>query len=251
MRKFILLCASLFTMVLLFSAGPARAQYILYVGPNGSDNNGCTPTAPCATFVGAINKFPAQFSEINCLGAGNYGPVTITFSITIDCGSGNVGNIALGTASGIQIETSTKVTVILRHLAVDGLGNTSNQVNGIEASSFNGGTLIVEDCMIHGYHNGSGILFTPLGGRGLLQVSNSQVFDNGDGILVQPSSGQIASVTLNRAEVVANAFDGLFLAGAGVVAGTVRDSVFGENGGSGVVKRRPGLFDDRRVEHRR
>jgi Right handed beta helix region len=90
--------------------------------------------------------------------------------------------------------------------------------------------------MIHGYSLlASAILFEPQSGRGLLQVSNSQILNNATGITVQPASGQIASVTLNNVELVANTKDGLDLGGSGVVAGTMRSSVVGENGQSGVV----------------
>jgi hypothetical protein len=65
-------------------------------------------------------------------------------------------------------------------------------------------------------------------------VSNSQIFNNNNGIAVIPLNGQIASVTLNRIESVANPGDGVRLQGAGVVAGTMRDSVVGENGALGV-----------------
>jgi hypothetical protein len=239
MRKITLLWTALFTMVLSISADPARAQGVLWVGPNGNDNNGCSQTAPCATFQGAISK--GNVVEINCLGSGSYGAFTITASITVDCGAGNVGNIVSSTAAGIGINTSAAATIILRHLALDGLGNT-NDISGITASPFSSGTLIVEDCMIHGYRNGAGIIFVPTTGRGLLHVSNSQVFDNTIGITVDPASGQIASVSLNRVELVANSGDGLFLGGFGVDAGTMRDSVVGENGINGVFAQAGQVF---------
>jgi hypothetical protein len=230
------LCASLFAMVLLFSASPVMAQQ--WVGPNGNDANACTPLAPCASFQRAIN---VGASQINCLGSGNYGPVTIQTSLTIDCGAGNVGNIASSSTSAITISTTSAATIILRHLALNGFAN-NNSIKGINAASFSSGTLIVEDRMIHGYHAGYGIFFVPTSGRGLLQVSNTQIFDNADGIIVLPPSGQIASVTLNKVELVANAFAGLFLGGAGVVAGTMRDSVAGENGTDGVIAQAGQVF---------
>jgi hypothetical protein len=232
MRKLVLLCTSLCAMVLLISAGPARAQNLLWVGPNGNDINACTQTAPCATFGGAISK--GSVSQINCLASGSYGQINITASITIDCGAGNMGNIVF-TANAIQI-TGSGVTVVLRHLSLNGLGNAAGIVANMS------GTLIVEDCMIHGYHGGPGIFFAPTGGRGLLQVSNSQIFDNSDGIVVSPGSGQIASVTLNQVELVANLGKGLNLNGAGVVAGTMRGSVVGENGTYGVVAQAGQVF---------
>ncbi len=235
MRKVVLFCASLFTMVLLFSASPVMAQ--LWVSPNGSDANTCDQTTPCATFQRAIN---VGASQINCLGSGNYGPVTITTSLTIDCGTGNVGNIASPSASAIKINTTAATTIILRHLVLNGLASNAS-ISGVNAQSFFSGTLIVEDCMMYGYHGGNGIVFEPQSGRGLLQVSNSQLLDNVIGIFVQPANGQIASVTLNRVELVANSNNGLDF-GGGVVAGTMRDSVVGENGQTGVVTNASQVF---------
>ncbi len=226
MRKIILLCASLFTMVLSISTSTVQAQNVMWVSPVGNDANICSEASPCASFQGAINK--GSVSQINCLASGSYGEVLIATSLTIDCGSGNVGNIVNSSASAITISTTAAATIILRHLALNGLASNSS-ISGINATSFFSGTLVVEDCMMHGYHNGFGIFFNPISGRGLLQVSNSQMFDNHDGISVFPASGQIASVTLNKVELVTNLSDGLVLVGPGIVAGTMRDSVAGEN----------------------
>jgi hypothetical protein len=73
----------------------------------------------------------------------------------------------------------------------------------------------------------------PTAGRSLLQVSDSRIFHNGDGIVVAPQNNQIASVTLNRVELTGNGLDGLALTGA-VVAGTMRDSVVAGNANIGV-----------------
>jgi hypothetical protein len=69
--------------VLLISANPVPAQNV-FVSPNGSDGNSCAQAAPCVTFQGIYNK--GSVSQINCLGSGLYGPITITTSLTIDCG---------------------------------------------------------------------------------------------------------------------------------------------------------------------
>jgi hypothetical protein len=218
-------------MTAFILANPARAQSVLWVASNGSDANPCNQTAPCASFQGAINK--GSVTQINCLTSGNYGTVTITASITIDCGTGNIGNVVVNTGNAITINVATAATVVLRHLSLSGLG-TLNSIYGINTLGFPSGTLTVEDCMIHGFRSGSGIRFAPSGGRGLLQVSNSDLFDNSEGITVTPASGQIASVTLNRVELFGNQFEGLNLTGAGIVAGTMRDSVVGPNTQVGV-----------------
>ena len=229
MRKIILLCASLFAMVLSISLSPAMAQ--AWVGPNGSDANACTEAAPCATFQGALDK--GNISQINCLGSGSYATVLITASLTIDCGAGNVGNIVGSSGSGIVIITSSAATIVLRHLALNGL-STGTPIQGIVTNSFFSGTLIVEDCMIQGYA-GAGINFQPQSGRGLLEVSDSEIFGNQSGIVAQPASGQIASVTLDHVKLTGNTQNGLVLGGAGVVAGTMRNSVAGSNTSDGVL----------------
>ena len=233
MRKLVLLCALLCAMVPLFAASPAQALQVLWVGPNGSDANNCFVATPCATFQGAINK--GSVVKINCLASGDYGKFTITASITVDCGAGNVGNVNVTSGIAITISTSSAATIVLRHLALDGLGTA---VSGISTLAFPSGTLVVEDCTIQGFPTtgggAAGIFFAPTAGRGSLEVSDTRIFNNGNGILVEPASNQIATVTLNRVDLSGNSGTGLVLEGAGVVAGTMRDSVASRNGVDGV-----------------
>jgi hypothetical protein len=211
-------------------AGGSMAQIVAWVGPSGSDTGTtCDQTAPCATFQYAVGNV-SGVTQINCLGSGNYGAVTITASIIIDCGTGNVGTVSIsGPATAIAINTNSAVTVVLRHLSLNG---NSMVGTGISGGLFSG-TLIVADCLIQGF-NGSGLDFEPSGGRGLLQVSNSEFFDNQVGIGVIPASGQIASMMLNRVELVGNSVTGLALQGSGVIAGTMRKSLAADNGNYGV-----------------
>src|SRR6202011_1331968 len=55
------------------------------------------------------------------------------------------------------------------------------------------------------------------------------------GIVVSPFSGQVASVAFNGLEITANVGDGVGLVGSGTVAGTLRNSLVGENGSIGVA----------------
>jgi len=252
-----LLCASLCAMAFLVPPGPAHAQNVAWVSPNGNNSNSCSKTSPCATFTGAILK--GGVAQINCLGSGDYGAlnsstiadvgVSITGSIVIDCGAGNVGVVdTYGGNAAININSSDpSAIIVLRHLSLNGGGATS--VNGINTQSFPGGTLIVENCIIHGFHqgpnsppfltSGNGIYFAPTSGRGLLQVSDSLFYDNdNNGINVNPSSGVIASVTLNRDEFTASnggSAYGIYFTGNGTVAGSMRDSLVAENGADGIA----------------
>jgi hypothetical protein len=226
-------------MVLLFVASPVQAQSVLWVASNGSDANACSQTSPCATFQAALNK--GSVSQINCLTSGNYGAVTITASIVIDCGTGNVGTVSVigsGSGNAITINTSSAATIVLRHLSLNG---NNLATFGIMADPFSSGTLVVEDCTIQGFIS-VGIFFTPSAGRSLLQVSDSRISGNAFGIDVNPASGQIASVTLNRVELTGNSTDGLVLPGLGVIAGTLRDSVVAGNGQFGVVAQATQVF---------
>jgi hypothetical protein len=245
MRNFVLLCAMLSAMALVVPMSAAHAQILAWVSPNGNDSNTCSQTSPCATFAGAISK--GGVVQINCLGSGNYGvlntiaTVSITGSIIIDCGEGNVGEMTMagaGGAAAININTSSAATIVLRHLSLNGGDLTG--INGINTQAFPGGTLIVENCMISGFHfigsnTGSGIYFAPSSGRGLLQVSDSLFFDNNNNAInVNPGSGVIASVTLNRDEFTGNG-TGVSLGGSGVVAGTMRQSIAAESAAFGVI----------------
>src|ERR1043166_2925032 len=85
---------------------PASAQATrTWVSGVGSDANPCSRTAPCITFAGAISKTAAG-GEIDCLDPGGFGAVTITKSMTIDCGT-NAGGILNAGTSGVIVNAGT------------------------------------------------------------------------------------------------------------------------------------------------
>jgi hypothetical protein len=221
--------------MVLISASPVRAQNVLWVSPNGNDANVCSQTAPCLTFQGAINK--GNVAEINCLAAGSYGVISIASTITIDCGSGNVGNL-VSSSSAITINAASAVTVVLRHLSFNGLDTAANGV--ITQGSFSG-SLTIEDCTFQRYA-GAAIGFLPSSGRGLLQVSDTEVINNGVGITVEPSNNQIASMILNRVVVSGSGSNGIALESGGVIAGTIRDSVVASSTADGIFAGAPQTF---------
>jgi hypothetical protein len=229
--KLFSLCIPLCAMVVM-SAGPVRAQNALWVSTTGNDANVCNQFAPCRTFQGAISK--GNVVQINCTNSGNYGPVVITASITIDCGSGNVGTITSAADDTIQINATSPVNVVLRHLSLNGLDTAFNGIltTGGSLNDPFSGSLTVEDCTFQRYR-GYAIYFAATTGRGTLQVSNSRFINNATGIRVEPSAGQIASVVLNRIEISGSGSNALNLLGAGVIAGTMRDSVIAASAAQG------------------
>src|SRR5207244_814406 len=107
----------------LLAALPARAQNPrTWVSGTGDDANPCSRTAPCRTFVGAIQK-TAPGGEINCLDPGQFGGVTIGFSLTISCQAGTAGILTTtNDANAINIDAATTDVVTLRGLDLDGQG---------------------------------------------------------------------------------------------------------------------------------
>jgi len=98
-------------------AAALQAQTRSWVSNNGSDANPCTIARPCATFQGAYNKTPAG-GEIDVLSSGEYGPLTISHSITID-GQGTLAGISLGKiGTAITINAGSFDLVILRNLSL-------------------------------------------------------------------------------------------------------------------------------------
>ena len=90
-----------------------------WVSGVGDDVNPCSRTAPCKTFAGAISKTAAG-GEINVLDPGGYGTVTITKSMTLNCGL-TLGSILGMGSPGVTIKAGANDRVTLRGLQFQGL----------------------------------------------------------------------------------------------------------------------------------
>src|ERR1700737_5336631 len=120
---------------------PAHAQATrTWVSGVGDDANPCSRTAPCKTFAGAISK-TAPSGEIDALDPGGFGTLTITKAITIDGGGGQVASVLAGGVPGITISAGSADRVILRNLAMNGVGTGTNGINFVA-----GHDLSVEHC---------------------------------------------------------------------------------------------------------
>src|SRR3982750_2848833 len=98
----------------LLPAAPADAAPRAFVSSTGSGAT-CTRAAPCATFQAAHDATDPN-GEVNCLDGGDYGPINISKSISIDC-TGTAGTIAVTTGTGVNISGSNLI-VRLRGLAI-------------------------------------------------------------------------------------------------------------------------------------
>src|ERR1700683_5409376 len=133
----------------LFVAGlaiaPAHAQATrTWVSGVGDDANPCSRTAPCKTWPGAISK-TATGGEIDALDPGGFGTVTITKSITLDGGGGQVASIlASPGVNGVNVSAAGGV-IILRNLRINGAGGATGVLISAAAA------VVVEKCDIFGF----------------------------------------------------------------------------------------------------
>src|SRR5437868_4037205 len=124
----------LLSVAVLMVASIASAQATrTWVSGVGDDANPCSRTAPCKTFAGAISKTAAG-GIINCLDPGGFGAVTITKSITIDCGATLGGVLATG-LNGIIINDAVNqvggIRVILKGLSIEGSPQSNPGLIGV------------------------------------------------------------------------------------------------------------------------
>lgn len=163
----------------LASASPAAAQATrTWVSGVGDDANPCSRTAPCKTWAGAISK-TAPGGEIDALDPAGFGAVTITKSITLDGGGGQVASVLVAGTNGVVIAAQANDVVVLRNLRFDGLlGNGSNSGNaGLSAINYlSAGTVVVDKCEIFGFNtNGIRAVLQSPSTTGQLLVSNTTI----------------------------------------------------------------------------
>jgi len=189
MRKISLplsISAAMLVASLLSSAAQAQATRT-WVSGVGDDANPCSRTAPCKTFAGAISK-TAPRGEINALDPGGFGAVTITKAITIDGGGGQIAGVLVSGTNGIVVSAGPTDVVALRNLDINGIGTG---LNGIRYLS--GAALHVENCYIYGFTQ-DGINVATSGANTELFVNDTFVINNGNGVQIAPSAGNVRSM---------------------------------------------------------
>jgi hypothetical protein len=219
-----------------FTYGPVVAPTgRTFVSASGDDASPCRRDAPCLTFAAALKNTSAG-GEIDVLDPGDFGPVTITESITIDGGGGSVAGVGVAPGtSGITINAGANDVITLRGLVFSGYGET-----GASGVVFNSGSrLQIEDCMFQGFDT-AGIAFTPGTGSATtaqMFVENSTMVGNADGVLVTPTAGIAAAVTLTRVHLDQNSVTGLVADGtngSGPIQVAVGDGSASSNADNGI-----------------
>jgi hypothetical protein len=220
MRKIALALAILGTTLgtALYTA-PAHAQATrTWVSGVGDDANPCSRTAPCKTWAGSIAK-TAPGGEIDALDPGGFGALTITKSITLDGGGGQVASVLVAGTNGINVAAQSTDVVILRNLRFDGLlGNGSAPgnagINGISYSS--GAQLVVDNCDIFGFST-NGITMST--NNGIMEVRNTTFRNNGQNGINAVGNGGTSFVQIYNSSFVGTTVGGAPSQG-GVTAGS-------------------------------
>ena len=231
MPKVMLPCGTAVTLLvisLLSSAAQAQATRT-WVSGVGDDANPCSRTAPCRTFSGAISK-TAPGGEIDALDPGGFGALTITKALTIDGGGGQVASVLVSGTNGIAVSAGPADVVTLRNLSINGIGSG---LSGVVYNS--GGALHIENCNIFEFSQDG--INVSTSAAGALFVNNTFLTNNGNGIQIAPSAGNVKSI-LVQVRTNDNSGFGFYLhPGASVGAGTVINdsSAFGNSAGIGVT----------------
>jgi len=214
-------------------ATPAGAGNTAYLAQAGTGTSPCLEAAPCGTMAQAIPAAGLN-GEVVCLNRGNFHSAIISQSVTISCGD----DLWEAPADIIAINTPAGSSVSIEGLALDGSG-----ASNYSPFQFTGqGSLRLHHVRI-GNHPGSntdGLLFAP-NGAAKLNVSDSSFYNTGTGtgggIVINPTSGGIAQVALERVTVTGNAF-GIAADGSNSTGGinmTIADSMIAGNSQDGIV----------------
>jgi hypothetical protein len=248
MRRLLPAFALILAAVAFAAPGQAATLLHTWVSNSGNDSSSCDITAPCATFVGAIDK-TSSGGEVTCLNSGDYGSgaqIIISQPINIDCeysiGSPTVSGGSSVASFSIEI-TSGDVT--LRGLDLD-FGALNGPVGcltgGGQGILINGGgTVHLEKMKMNQIgRTGCGILFDPSSNE-TLDITDCDITDNGSsgtaaGIYIQPQSGVQANITITRTQVQGNQY-GIVADGTagGTIRGTISDSVVSGNAQNGIT----------------
>jgi hypothetical protein len=217
---------------------------VSYVDIGGADSGTCADAGGqrCRTLARALTQTNAG-GVIYCLTSVDNGtvavafaPITISQSVTIDCSGNNSSIAAAGAAVTIN---GAGAVVILRGLRIHGTG--AGGTSGINIT--NAAEVTIDDVKIeHMRAPGSGIIFAPSSGLGRLMVENSFISVTGGntstaGILIRPTSGASANVTVACTELEGNT-NGIFVdtsGGSGPMNLNVRDSIVTGSANSGIV----------------
>jgi hypothetical protein len=218
------------TLLLCFVLAPSEAGAIprTWVSSAGS-GAACTQAAPCASFQAAHDATDPA-GQISCHDPGDFGPVIVTKSITIDCT--NVGAF-INLSSGTAVQSSTNVILTLRGLSIY---NVDLGAAGI--LFLGGGELHVEHCHITSTSGNSpafeGIGVTVNASPTKIYVSDTTISDGNTGIQLAGTTAGVIEAVLERIELNDNGFVADGQSATGTIAVYIRNSIMADSHTAGV-----------------
>jgi hypothetical protein len=225
-----LLLAAMAASSFVFLAQPASAQATrTWVSGVGNDANPCSRTAPCKTFAGAISRTAAG-GEISVLDPGGYGAVSITKSITIDGGGGQVASILAAATQGIIVNAGANDVVTLRNIRINGVrGTPFPGLNGVRFLA--GAALHIENCTIFGFSQNGVDVNVNTASPVKVTLSDSTLTNNNNGLSARNAGAGNVFLALNRMNISQNTSAGVRMdgSGAGSVLSAVADSMLAHN----------------------
>jgi hypothetical protein len=223
----------LLATILIFSANAAEAAPQTFVSTKGDDANMCEHASPCRTFAGALIRSHIG-GEIVVLDSGEYGPVTIPFSLNITA-VGVYAGITVTDGNAVTVKTGTGSVVALRGLTLKGWNIGSGIAYEGPGAAREGdeneptAALHVEGCTISGFAV-AGIHFE---GNGSLFVKDTTVRNNaGAGIELTAPQGEKVRASVVNSRLEKNS-TGLTAHGPGNVEVIARDTVAAGNKSTG------------------
>ncbi len=236
MRRIATLAIFLGFLTPMLASAPAHAQATrTWVSGVGDDANPCSRTAPCKTLAGAISKTAAA-GEIDCLDPGGFGTLTITKSITIDCGGGGiVGSVLASGVAGFNIN-GNGINVILRNLSINGTGTTlgTRGVNILAANS-----VVIENSHIMDFSQQCIADGRPT--AGILVVNNVDMRFCALSGIGTATSGGVLKLTMNNVRSTNN---GNGVALSANTNATITNSVLSDNTNGGIDNEGANIFAD-------
>src|SRR5580692_4375075 len=211
------------------ATAPAHAQATrTWVSGVGDDANPCSRTAPCKTWPGAISKTAAG-GEIDALDPGGFGTVTITKSITLDGGGGQVASILSSPGvNGVNVSAQTTDVIILRNLRINGAGGAT----GVQVNT--AAKVIIEKCDIFGFATAAVNVTPGSGNTTMVKIQETTINNNNAGVIAKPTGGATVNMSIDHSWIDANSgglkADGT---GGGPVNVAINDSSLSLNTGNG------------------
>lgn len=218
------------SLSVLLAPDDARAAGSLpnaWVSGRGADRAGCgAVTAPCRTFQYVLDNVVAPNGSVLVFDPANYGPMRITFPVSIlnkDGGTAGVFSVNASTGIAVEINLALPGVVILQGLTLAGSAGAGS---GIYMTS--PGTLAIEGCEIRGFTAsgaGYGLILKNQAGAISFLVSDSVFSGNTYGVLVQPGGSASASGAVRRSVAYGNRVTGFLFSADSTVSGNVQATV--------------------------